>query len=342
MTHVLPVSVICSLAIHWEGNRMICLESKQMLTAAQTTTRKSGVEGFQSVTPYIISPKSIELDELYGAYDLSQCSEDEQPAEKWILFIRRSDEIDAMWIDHDGNKILTLINGDRINSAHELDEFSVRDAHKTSLRVASPATVSRAGMIYIDATELGWRTYTESWVTAKFRNDEESKVFYRKLFEKRLLPKLLKRIEDRISKGLMPWAPTTMRLPRKLLHLRRRGQSEKVPVYLISIDAVFPAANTVLDYFKDISKHDLIGWDAKGPSWRAVKSMTLHDMIGIPLSIVDALLKIQRNVLLVGATGTTAMEDCVGTELVLLRYLPDTHSFAVGSELLGGNRTTSS
>eukprot|EP01036_Dinobryon_divergens_P046145 gene46145-61702_t len=196
-------------------------------------------------------------------------------------FIRRSDEIDAMWIESMnsviidyGNNILTLINGDRMNSAHELDEFSVRDAPKTFLRVASPATVSRAGMIYIDATELGWRTYTESWVTTKFKNNEESKIF-----EKRLLPKLLKRIEDRISKGLMPWALTTMRLPRKLLHLRRRGQSEKVPVYSISIDAVFPAANTVLDYFKDMSKHDLIGWDAKGPSWRADKSMTLHDMI---------------------------------------------------------------
>eukprot|EP01035_Chromulina_nebulosa_P067605 gene67605-92605_t len=109
-------------------------------------------------------------------------------------FIRRSDEIDAMWIESMnsviidyGNNILTLINGDRMNSAHELDEFSVRDAPKTFLRVASPATVSRAGMIYIDATELGWRTYTESWVTTKFKNNEESKIF-----EKRLLPKLLK------------------------------------------------------------------------------------------------------------------------------------------------------
>ena len=47
--------------------------------------------------------------------------------------------------------------------------------------------------------------------------------------------------------------------------------------------AVFPAANTVLDSFVDMSKNDLIGWDAKGPSWRAVQSMTLHDMIGTSL-----------------------------------------------------------
>eukprot|EP01036_Dinobryon_divergens_P038872 gene38872-51104_t len=204
MTHVLPVSVICSLAIHWEGNRMICLESKQprkllhanrvlkAFSPLRHTLFRRNLSSWMNYTAPMICPSPFEWKDGILSTILKQCSEDEQPAEKWILFIRRSDEIDAMWIDHDGNKILTLINGDRINSAHELDEFSVRDAHKTSLRVASPATVSRAGMIYIDATELGWRTYTESWVTAKFRNDEESKVFYRKLFEKRLLPKLLK------------------------------------------------------------------------------------------------------------------------------------------------------
>jgi len=43
----------------------------KMLANAQTTLCKAGVEGYQSVVPYIISPKSIQLDELYGAYDLS-------------------------------------------------------------------------------------------------------------------------------------------------------------------------------------------------------------------------------------------------------------------------------
>ena len=36
----------------------------RMLAAAQTTLNKQGVGEFQSVTPYIISPKSIELDYL--------------------------------------------------------------------------------------------------------------------------------------------------------------------------------------------------------------------------------------------------------------------------------------
>ncbi|CAN0391225.1 unnamed protein product, partial [Scytosiphon promiscuus] len=73
--------------------------------------------------------------------------------------------IDALWIESmnsvmDDNKILTLINGDRIPLTNSMSLlFEVED-----LAVASPATVSRAGMIFLDVDEMGWQPFVNSWL----------------------------------------------------------------------------------------------------------------------------------------------------------------------------------
>ena len=63
----------------------------------------------------------------------------------------------------DDNKILTLINGERISMPEQVSLlFEVGD-----LAVASPATVSRSGMVYNDYVDWGWKPFIESWLMKK-------------------------------------------------------------------------------------------------------------------------------------------------------------------------------
>jgi dynein heavy chain len=73
--------------------------------------------------------------------------------------------VDASWIENmntvlDDNKLLCLANGERIkinSNIHMM--FEVED-----LRVASLATVSRCGMVYIPSEIVGWRAATKTWI----------------------------------------------------------------------------------------------------------------------------------------------------------------------------------
>lgn len=87
---------------------------------------------------------------------------DERPDEKWIVF---DGPVDTLWIESmnsvmDDNKVLTLINGERISMPEQVSLlFEVED-----LAVASPATVSRSGMVFNDWRDLGWQPYVKSWL----------------------------------------------------------------------------------------------------------------------------------------------------------------------------------
>ena len=73
---------------------------------------------------------------------------------KWIVL---DGDIDPMWIESlntvmDDNKVLTLASNERIPltpSMRLLFEIS-------HLRTATPATVSRAGILFINPADLGW------------------------------------------------------------------------------------------------------------------------------------------------------------------------------------------
>lgn len=79
---------------------------------------------------------------------MRQLCADETTENRWLLL---DGPVDTLWVENmnsllDDNKLLTLINGDRIalpNNVRLLFEVE-------NLSVASPATVSRTGMIYMD------------------------------------------------------------------------------------------------------------------------------------------------------------------------------------------------
>lgn len=171
-----------------------------VLTKAMTRLKKEGIEGYEAVRTSIINPKAVPSANLYGEYDLQtfewtdgvlakvmrEICADEKSDEKWILL---DGPVDTLWIESmntvlDDNKLLTLINGERIAMPPQVSLlFEVED-----LSVASPATVSRAGMVYVDITDLGWRPYIDSWL-AKMAEPQEREQL-RGLVD-RCLPKLL-------------------------------------------------------------------------------------------------------------------------------------------------------
>ena len=82
----------------------------------------------------------------------------------------------------DDNKLLTLASNERIPlKPHMKLIFEIRD-----LRFATPATVSRAGILFISDT-LGsqWRSYIKSWI-ALMKYDDQMKTDLQKLFDKYL------------------------------------------------------------------------------------------------------------------------------------------------------------
>lgn len=129
---------------------------------------------------YKLNPKSITIGDLFGWNDVftntfnhgivsklvTNALEEDNEEKKWFMF---DGPVDADWIENlntvlDDNKMLCLPDGKRL----KLPYFFSMLFEVENLNVASPATVSRCGMIYMDHGGMNEFVIFNSWKNSLF------------------------------------------------------------------------------------------------------------------------------------------------------------------------------
>ncbi|EKX31285.1 hypothetical protein GUITHDRAFT_83228, partial [Guillardia theta CCMP2712] len=205
---------------------------------------------FEDVLMYSLNPKSITIDQIYGNFDpvsrewiegigaslVRKCAQMETSAElkvkrKWIMF---DGPVDAIWIENmntvmDDNKKLCLNSGEII----KLTSTMTMVFEPEDLAAASPATVSRNGMVLMEPHMFQWQELRDSW------------------FE--TLPPSLEGSKAQISKLLDHFVPPLLRL------LRRECKEPVVTKDTELVMSLFKLFKCMLDSFYDPEEAGKIG-----------------------------------------------------------------------------------
>ncbi|XP_025092040.1 dynein heavy chain 10, axonemal-like isoform X1 [Pomacea canaliculata] len=162
---------------------------------------------------FVINPKERSVIELYGVLDPSTRDwtdgllsnifrEINKPTERnEYRYILYDGDVDALWVENmnsvmDDNRLLTLANGERIR----LQKFCAMLFEVFDLQYASPATISRCGMVYVDPKNLGYTPYWQKWLAQ--RDKEFERTTLSRLYDK-YIPKLVDLVIEGVKEGVI-------------------------------------------------------------------------------------------------------------------------------------------